>query len=207
MNAAKPIRPEEYKSFHDELYEFNKQFGRDTIRYEVPLDPDPTLQPKSINEKLARVQAFKDRVVAILNRAILSESYWKAALTRLDSRLEAEYNRAMVTEEVRGAKSAELRQALATGAAKVKVAQALLGDSLGEQAQPDPRPVFDDRRAAAATNHADALAFLKEVQNIYDNLHSTDQNLSRQLKSVMVNAKVYDGVHDEGRMTLGVHGS
>lgn len=182
MHSAKPIQPAEYATFRTELYQFDKTLGREGLKYEVSLDADPTLSPKNLTEKLSRVQAYKDRVVAILNRGILAEAYWKAALSKLDTKFDSAFTQAMITAEVREAKSAEVRKALAEKLAGDKVVEDLF----------EKKGDYSGHRIAISTHHADAQSFLREVENIYDNLHSTDMNLGRQLKSVMINAKVYD---------------
>jgi len=179
MNVAKPLKPSEYEAYRKELYSF--QGGAEgNMAQSVSLDTDPSVNPKGINEKLSLVQAMKDRVMMILNRAILAEAYWKTVSKRLDATFDSEYQRAMILHG-KSAGNAEMRKATATGEAQKGVVSKLFGDE-GD---------YDQQHSMVQRNHADATAFLKEVQNIYDNLDSTDQNLSRQLKSVQVNAKVY----------------
>jgi hypothetical protein len=184
MNAARPITPEEYQKFRTELYKTSPELGRETVTYSVPLDEDPTLNPKGMTEKLARTQAYKDRVVTILNRAISAEAYEKTVLAKVDVYFEASEREAMISEEVKAAKSAEVRSAMAAVAAGKKVVEkAFKGEG-----------TFDSHRFNLVVRHNDAISFLKEVQNIYDNLESTGVQLAVQLKSIMVNAKVYGGV-------------
>jgi hypothetical protein len=149
----------------------------------VLLDNDPTLTPKNLTEKLARVQGYKDRVVGILNRAILAESYWKAAMGKVDAKFEAAKVSAAVSEEVRAAKNAETREAMACVAAAKKVLTEVFGD----------KGSYEDQRVFIATNHADAHAFYREVENIYENLQSAGMNLALQIKSVMISTKVFSG--------------
>ena len=180
MNVARPIKPSEYETFRKELYCMTD--GKETgINFTVPLDEDPGMDPKGIGSKLAKTQAFKDRVLLVLNRAILCESYWRTVHRRVESKYEAENQRAMLSEEVGRAKNQDSRKAEATKIADAAVVEALFG---GEGK-------FEDQCSAVVKNLSDAIAFMNEVKNIYENLDDTAKNLAVQLKSVMVNARVY----------------
>jgi hypothetical protein len=183
MNAARPITPDEYKKFREELYKPNTELGRENVAYTVPLDEDPTLNPKGMPQKLALTQAYKDRVITILNRAISAEAYEKTVLAKVDVYFEAAEREAMISDEIKAAKSAEVRAAMAAVAAGKKVVEkAFKGEG-----------TFDTHRFNLVVRHNDAISFLKEVQNIYDNLESTGVQLAVQLKSIMVSAKVFAG--------------
>ena len=180
MNVARPIKPTEYEAFRKELYAMSN--GQETsINFSVPLDEDPGQDPKSIGSKLAKVQAFNDRVLVMLNRSILCEAYWRTVHRRVESKYEAETQRAMLSEDVVKAKNQDCRKAEATKIADAAVVTALFG---GEGK-------FEDQCSAVVKNLSDAIAFMNEVKNIYENLEHTARNLAVQLKSVMVNAKVY----------------
>jgi predicted ATP-binding protein involved in virulence len=183
MNAARPISPEEYAKFRAELYQHDSELGRDVLKYQVALDNDPTLQPKVLTEKLARVQGYKDRVVGILNRAILAESYWKAAIGKVDAKFEAAKMSAAITPAVTAAKNSETREAMASVVAMKAVIDTLFKGT----------GAYEDQRAVLSTNHADAHAFYREVENIYENLQSAGMNLALQIKSVMISTKVFSG--------------
>ena len=47
-------------------------------------------------------------------------------------------------------------------------------------------------------NFADAQAFLAEIRNIYENLDSTDTNLARQLRTVMIDVRLRPNPEDVG---------
>jgi hypothetical protein len=193
MNVAKPITPKEYEDFRAELYEIVE--GKESsTRFAVALDSDPSLRPKGINEKLSVVQGNKDRLMVIYNRAILNESYWKTKLKQAESKYEAEFQRAMLSDEAKTGKNGEIRNATATSMASASVVQSLFS---GEG-------VYEDNMAKVSIRLADAIAFFKSVQNIYDNLNSTDMNLARQLKSIMVNTKVYGDHADTPEGALSV---
>lgn len=180
MNVARPIVKSEYEAFRSELYDASGGSEK-SCNFTVALDEDPTLRPKRMTEKMAQTQAAKDRVVVILNRAILNEAYWKTLVKRVDARLESEVARAYLDPSMKELKNQELRQGQATVIAEAAVLKGLFQ---GEG-------TFDSQSALIHRNAQDAIAFLSEVKNIYDNLSDTAVALAVQLKSVMVNAKVY----------------
>jgi hypothetical protein len=175
MTAAKPISSEEYKAFYAELYTSGKSV------YSVELDADPTNNPRKLNGQIERVQAFKNRVLPILNRAVANELYWKTIIRKIETRVDIAENQSMVTETVKAEKSAELRKATAKNLAGDKVvASAFSGQG-----------TLVDHICLAEERHADALSFLMEVKNIYENLNSTDMNLARQQRNILICAKLY----------------
>lgn len=180
MNVARPIVKKEYDAFRAELYEVING-AEASCRFSVGMDEDPTLQPKKLTEKISRVQGSKDRVVVILNRAILNEAYWKTVIKRIESRLESEIAKAYLDPSVRELKNQELRGGQATSMAEGAVLSGLF----------DGKGTYDEQTTLIRKNAQDAIAFLSEVKNIYDNLGDTAVALAVQLKSVMVNAKVY----------------
>lgn len=180
MNVARPIVKTEYDVFRRELYNFDGD-NETTCRFDVSLDEDPTLRPKNLTEKIAQTQAGKDRVVVILNRAILNEAYWKTIIKRIDSRMESEIAKAYLDPSMKELKNQELRQGQATNIAEMAVVANLFGG----------KSTYDEQMASIHKNAQDAIAFLAEVKNLFDNLDSRSMALAVQLKSVMVNAKVY----------------
>lgn len=170
MNAARPLSPEQYKTLLAEIYQEGK-----TI-YQVDLDADPASNPKLINAKLERVQAYKNRVVTILNQAVSNEAFWSNIVKKLDARLSAITNVAMVTEAVKSEKNAESRKAAAAIAAERKIVETLF-QGAGE---------FTDHYCKALDNRTDAQSFLTEVEHIFKNLDSTDMNLAVQQKNVLM---------------------
>ena len=175
MNAAKPINAEEYKAFYNELYTDGKS------AYSVDLAADPTADPRKLNGQLERVQSYKNRVLPILNRAVANELYWKTVVKKLETRVDMAENQAMVTETVKAEKSAELRKASAKNAAGDKVVASVF----------EGRGAYVDHICLAEERHADSLSFLLEVKNIYENLNSTDMNLARQQRNILICAKLY----------------
>jgi hypothetical protein len=180
MNVARPILKKEYEVFRAELYEVTNG-AESACKFAVALDADPTLRPKNLTEKIAQVQACKDRMVVILNRAILNESYWKTILKRVDARLESEIAKAYLEPSVKELKNQELRSGQATAIAEGVVLAKLF----------DNKATYDEQMALIHKNAQDAIAFLSEVKNIYDNMGDAAVALAVQLKSVMVNMKVF----------------
>ena len=186
MSVLKPITQEEYEQYYQELYTENQ--GVIMSQFRVTLDNDPSMNPKGINEKLATVQGLKDRLVVILNGAIKNEMYWRALTKKVEGRHEAEVNRAMLTETVRKSGNSESRKALSAVDAEKTVLQDLFR---GEGK-------LEDHVAAIDKKHSEAIAFLSEVKNIYENLDSSSMNLAVQLKSVMVNQRIYGDAFIDG---------
>ena len=180
MNVARPIKKEEYDAFRKELYIY-KDGAESASRYAVSLDEDPTLRPRDLSKKLAEVQANKDRLVVILNRAILNDAYWKTVSKRIEARFESETNQAYLAEEVKSLKNQELRQGQASVLAAKAVIVALF----------EGTGTYDDQMALVYRNWQDAMAFLGEVKNLYENVDKTSYALALQLKSTMVNMKIF----------------
>ena len=179
MNVARPITAEEYAAFNKELSE---------IGYSVPLDDDPTIDPKGLNAKFKLVQGYKDRVLILLNRAIKAEAYWKAMMKKVEMFRVAEYSKAMVTEEVKKGGSEKTRDAMATNLSDTSMNTRLF----------QGKGTFQEHVAQLQYQHTDAVTFQNELQNIFDNLESTASNLSRQLKSVIVNTRLYSELGEDG---------
>ena len=180
MNVARPVKKEEYDAFRKEVYSF-KDGVETSCNFTVSMDADPTLQPKNLTANLAEVQAKKDRLVVVLNRAILNESYWRTVAKRIESKYESETSKAFLEQNVRELKNQELRQGQASIMAADAVVRALF----------DGKGNYDEHMALIYRNLQDAIAFSSEVKNIYENLDHASRNLAVQLKSVMVNARVY----------------
>lgn len=180
MNVSRPITKPEYDAFRSELYNI-KDGVEQTCRYTVDMDADPTMRPKNLTEKIKQVQGCKDRMVVVLNRAILNESYWKTVIKRVDARFESEVAKAYLDPSMKELKNQELRQGQSTRIAEAAVLEGLFGG----------KGTYDEQMSLIHKNAQDAIAFLSEAKNIYDNLSDTAIALSVQLKSVMVNAKVY----------------
>ena len=186
MNVGKPLKREDYEKFYKELYREDPNTKQWVVSYSVALDADPTVNIKALSNKLSKVQMFKDRVLFIFNEALKNESFWNHNTKKLEDLLEAEEGRQILTETVSKGKSADTRVAMAHElAVKSLVDNKLKGAP------------YDDKLAFAKESWADAKAFLKEVENIYENLNSTDQNLVRQIKTIMIVAKVNSGGLDE----------
>jgi len=180
MNVARPIAKTEYSAFRAEMYDVVN--GAETAcRFTVPLDADPTMRPKNLTEKISKVQSCKDRVIVILNRAILNEAYWKTVIKRVDARFESEIAKAYLDPGMKEHKNQELRSGHATTIAEAAVLASLF----------EGKSTYDEQTALIHKNAQDAVSFLAEVKNIYDNLGDAAVALAVQLKSVMVNAKVY----------------
>lgn len=185
--VLKPINPEEYESFYRELYS-KSDGGIVFSQFRVALDKDPSLNPKALNEKLAQVQSLKDRLVVILNRAVKNEQYWKTVSNRLENRYESEKQRAYLLPDVKKEKNAEGRTAMATDVAKKNIiTQSFRGEGL-----------YENKVAEMDIKHAESIAFLSEVKNIYENLDAANMGLAVQLKSIMANMRIYGGPQLDG---------
>ena len=187
-SPTRPITTEEYEQFLAELYKQDES-GRTIPTYKVELDDDPSLNPRTLSEKLKWVQAHKNRVVVIFNRAISNESYWRKIVKRLNTKFKSTYNKAMMNPDVRKEKSSDLRESCAEITAGVELVNALF----------DGKGTYEDNMIAAEGKHIDAQSFLNEVKNIYENLDSTDMNLARQQKNVLICAKLYGEVLEDDR--------
>ena len=189
-DVLRPITPEEHEAFYREIYS-SGEGGLVFSQFRVPMDSDPTINPKGINEKLAKVQGLKDRLVVIYNRAIKNKNYWDTIMKKIAARFESEYQRAMLLEEVRKAGNADSRVAAATEEAKKQmIIKVFKGDGS-----------YDGKCADISTKNAEAISFFCEVKNLYENLDATSMNLAIQQKGVMLNARIYGdgfGVQKEG---------
>ena len=182
MNVARPIKKDEYDAFRKEMYVY-KDGAESASRYAIQLDADPTMKPKDMSKKLAEVQANKDRLVVILNRAILNDAYWKTVSKRLEARFESETNQAYLDEQVKALKNQELRQGQASIIAAEKTVKALnLFDGKG---------TYVEQTSFVHSQWQDSIAFLGEVKNIYENVDKTSFLLALQLKSIMVSMKIF----------------
>lgn len=180
MNVARPITKDEYALFRSEMYTI-KDGAEVSCNFTVGLDADPTMRPKNMTEKMAETQSRKDRMLVILNRAVLNEAYWTAVNKRVNARLKSEEARAFLDPSMKELKNQELRSGNATVIAEKAVLTGLFGG----------KGNYDEQISLIQKNAQDAIAFMSECKNIFDNLSDTSIALSVQLKSVMVNAKVY----------------
>jgi len=199
--TLRPIRKEEFEAFRKELYEV-REGSREFVKPAVELDRDAVDKPKGIAEKLAEVQAHKNRVLVILNRSVSNEGFWESMIDKLDDSHKAVGKQALLTDAVRGAKSAELREAMANDLANKEVARVLLKHEPESGDVKVEIPFFVSQRSIVAKNLAEAIAFKMEVKNIYDNLDDTSRNLAVQLKAVMVALKIGGDPTDENSFTV-----
>ena len=181
MADLKIINDVDYEAYYKELY-LNDGAGPVLSRYRVPLDPDPSICPMSINKKLSEVQAYKDRVVVILNHAIQNKSHWETLLKKLESKFDSEVNMALTSDTVKNSGNAGIQKAVALRVASNSiVAEIWKGEGK-----------YEDRLSGLSKKYAEASAFLAEVKNLFENLDSTSMNLAVQLKSMMMNARLYN---------------
>jgi hypothetical protein len=185
MQSARPITKEEYQQLLAELYV--KADGKVQSRYKVDLDEDPSMSPRKLSGKFKEVQSQKDRVLVILNKALANEAFWKATLKKIDTKFNAAEVSAMIDPDVMKMKSKELREASAEISAGKKIVEKMFKGE-GEYAE---------HYSKLQELHSDSLNFMLEVRNIYDNLDSTDKNLARQLKTVLLCAKLFGESEDE----------
>ena len=175
------LTDDDYKALYSELYAKDSN-GRRVSFYRVPLDQDPSIDPLSINKKLADVQSYKDRMVVILNDAIRNESYCKTALKDMESRFESEVGSALTTDAIKNSGNAGIQKAVAMRvASKALVVELFAGEGK-----------YEDKISLLTKKYAEAGVFLKEVENLYENLDKTSMALAVQLKSVMMNMRLYN---------------
>ena len=136
----------------------------------VSLDADPVSQGLSaINEKIADIQAKKDRASNLLVEALANKSYYEQQYDTSKTNLDLARGREIITDpDMKNLKSDAARQA----AANVKLNQDCLN------------------------NHNDLLAFttaesyLKCIYQIYNNLCSAQENLSRQISVIQMSINI-----------------
>lgn len=180
-DVLNPMTADEYRLLYAEIYATIKDSGLMKSNFSVDMDTDPTINPKGINEKLAKVQGNKDRLVVIYNRALKNKSYYDTVLKGLQAEFDAEYQKAMLSEDVKKAGNAEMRVAKATQDAKAEMLRERF-KGVG---------TYEQNMVSRLTKQAEANAFFTEIKHIYENLDSTSMNLAIQLKSVMLNARIY----------------
>ncbi|MCM8820298.1 MAG: hypothetical protein NC925_05845 [Candidatus Omnitrophica bacterium] len=134
--------------------------------FKVDLDPDPVSKGIfSLNEKLAQVQAFKDRVCALLVEAHQNVSEYEIIYESVKHQYESNLERLLVSDpEVQSLKSDRLRIA----SANVKLAELLI------------------KLNNANLELLRAKNYLKCVQTIYDNLNSVNENLTQQIYVIQI---------------------
>jgi hypothetical protein len=189
--AVRPLSAEDYKKLLAEMYKDGK------TTYVVDLESDPAANPKVINAKLERVQAFKNRVVYILNQAVANEAYWSNIIKKLDARFGAASSAAMVSEAVKAEKNAESRKAAAEIAAGLKVVETLFK---GEGN-------FTDHYCTALDRRADAQSFLSEVRHVFETLDSADMNLAVQQKNVLMCVRLNGDGQNHGSLAATATGA
>ena len=136
----------------------------------VKLDSDPVADGLStINEKIAEIQAKKDTVSSYLVEAIANKSYYESIYDTEKLNIELEQDRLCATDvDVKSQKSDTARKS----AANVKLSDKIL------------------------INHTNLLAFvtaesyLKSVYQVYNNLCSAQENLSRQISVVQMSMNI-----------------
>lgn len=190
MSAMRPISAEDYEVYYGEMYVKDAE-NKVISRYAVPLDADPQTNPKGINEKLARIQGNKDRLIVILIAAMQNKAYWEAFSKKLAAYYESEVQKAMATEAVKTSGNAGIQKAMAHNKACEMV---LAGLFKGEG-------TYEGRSTAVSNKYMEAQAFLNEVKAIYDNLDSASMNLAVQLKACMMNERIFGvgGLENDSR--------
>lgn len=174
-----PISDTEYQTYLSELYE-KQADGTLKLKFTVELDEDPSVKPLSISEKLAKVQALKDRLVVILNRALNNKTYWDSIVEKIDNFLESKKAEILSTDpEVQSAKNSELRNSLAEIKAKELISNAIFNGA-----------GFDKKMGEIRLKSNEANAFYNEVKNIYTNLDDKSMALAIQTKIVIVKARL-----------------
>jgi len=136
----------------------------------VKLDSDPVADGLStISEKIAEIQSKKDTVSSYLVEAIANKSYYESVYDTEKLNIELEQDRLCATDaDVKSQKSDTSRKS----AANVKMSDKLLA------------------------NHTNLLAFvtaesyLKSVYQVYNNLCSAQENLSRQISVVQMSMNI-----------------
>lgn len=152
------LKTEDYESRLEELK-----------RYYVKLDVDPVSKGlTSLYEKLAQVQAYKDRACSLLVEAHQNVSDYEVLYESVKREYENKLNELLVNDkEIQGLKSDRLRLA----SADLKLSEVLM------------------RLHNASLELLRAKSYLKCVQTVYDNLCSTNENLIQQIYVVQLGLK------------------
>jgi predicted ABC-type ATPase len=149
----------------------------------VALDPDPMANGiSSLNEKLASIQLFKDRVAFLLTEAFQNSNSAEIIFETLKSEHDRQIETLLSTDSsVMACKSAELRNATA----KQKITEQVL------------------RLHHAEIDLLKCQGYLKVLQNIHNNLESCNSNISRQITVLQLGAQV----GEIQRSSMGVQGT
>jgi hypothetical protein len=138
-----------YQNLLDEV----KNFG-------VALDEDPSSQSLSVlNTKISSIDAQQTRVARILGTAIQNESEIGLLVDRLTGIRTREFNKLLVSNEIKTLANKELREAA-------------VGNVLCE---------LDELMSDIEGSHSRAKSFTKIIKNIFDMLDITNKNISRQV--------------------------
>lgn len=174
-----PISDEEYQMYLNELYE-KQPDGSMKLRFTVDLLEDPSVRPVGISEKLAKVQALKDRLIVILNRALNNKTYWDNVVEKIDTFLESKKAEILsIDPEVQSAKNSELRNSLAEMKAKAVISSSIFNNV-----------DFDKKMGEIRLRASEANAFYNEVKNIYTNLDDKSMALAIQTKIIIIKARL-----------------
>ena len=191
MDDNQAITEAEYSAYYKEIYVAEVSGGPTVSRYRVPLDKDPSIDPMAINRKLSEVQAYKDRLVVILNHAIRNKSHRETILKAFEAKFEDEVNEALTSDSVKNSGNAGIQRAVA-----LRQASKAIETEITEKAKTAGTPITGEVKCGVrlANYHrglARAVAFLAEVKNLYENLDASSMALALQLKSLLLNARVY----------------
>lgn len=178
----KPIPENSINNIYKELYDRDEN-NKIICKYAVHLDEDPSIHPKSLSEKIAQTQTYKNRVIVLLNIAISNKQYWDTMLKNLDTLYNTVYSEEMskITDKV----SVDIKKSMAETNAYITLAARLNIDN------------YVGHYNEVVRKHSEAVSLYTEIKNIYDNLNETSVNLAIQLKSMMLNAKVYGNLEIE----------
>lgn len=135
-------------------------------KYHIELDPDPVSKGlTSLHEKLAQVQAYKDRVCSLLVEAHQNVNDYETIYESVKREYEHKLNELLVNDkEIQGLKSDRLRLA----SADLKLNELLI------------------KLHNASLELLRAKSYLKCVQTVYDNLCSANENLIQQIYVVQL---------------------
>lgn len=135
-------------------------------KYRVELDPDPVVKGlNSLHEKLAQVQAYKDRACSLLVEAHQNVNDYEIVYESVKREYETKLNELLVNDkEIQNLKSDRLRLA----SADLKLSELLI------------------KLHDASLELLRAKSYLKCVQTVYDNLCSTNANLTQQIYVVQL---------------------
>jgi len=130
-------------------------------KYSVEIPENPEKSTEELSLLLSKIQSYKNRVSALLVEALWEKASLEAALNAAETSYEAEKNALLATDpDITSKKSSDMREA----AVNVRLAEKLsiLNKAIVEKTMID--------------------AYLKCIQQVYDNLDSASDSIGKQIQ-------------------------